>query len=421
VTAADDSIKQAIIVDDSTVSVASSLLLKLLHAEVDEVERMPDDRKSELMHHAEEAFRIAQRISKAWAVYSDRAIPSDARARADRMAAARYVRQILELECTTAMSEGDTLAAISSHVLSGQPGSDAIVQTAHNIWNACISLRVEPARVLPHQSLRAQLEFGFATAASPVHTHEIIMDGLLDNPGEFRSGPAMASGSLRRYRAPEDIQSSLLFAADSFMDAISENCEAEAANLSEVHLLISNASSAAMYLTDFLLTHPFKDGNGRTARALVCALLGQSGPGGIPFTVLPHDGRRSSLLSALETSRKERVASVGIAALTHMILLGMCDAVEAWCDCVQVVPVAKRVLVTSRSSELELSEKLLKHRGAFDIPPSASRDEIEGIASELFRAARSAAQGTRSVQCSTSISDVELRFEVILTPFGRSR
>ncbi len=184
----------------------------------------------------------------------------------------------------------------------------------------------------PAKCFRKQLTSAFATAELPSQVHEIVMSGLLPEPGTYRTGQAMAAGSSRRYRMPGEIQCALLFAADAFSMQLHKTTTAR--EMDDCSVLVSVAFAAANYFQDFLLTHPFSDGNGRTARTLMCALLGQSFCG-VPFTVLPFDGQRSTMITGLELSRKPIVSSVGLTSLTRMVLLGLCGALEAWVECVE--------------------------------------------------------------------------------------
>jgi fido (protein-threonine AMPylation protein) len=103
--------------------------------------------------------------------------------------------------------------------------------------------------------------------------HKKITDGLLPSPGEYRSGPVEIYGV--DFKPPE----AALVA--SFMDGLYSDIRTRGEGRSPVEFIAS-------IHTAFTMIHPFKDGNGRTARVIVAALLIEFG---LPQIVIRIDDR----------------------------------------------------------------------------------------------------------------------------------
>ncbi len=77
---------------------------------------MSSERVEEFHAHERECFELSKRVLAAWALYSSDEFSEEKRSFAHSNAAKCYVRQVLELECTTSMSEEDLAAAVSVNV-----------------------------------------------------------------------------------------------------------------------------------------------------------------------------------------------------------------------------------------------------------------------------------------------------------------
>lgn len=133
--------------------------------------------------------------------------------------------------------------------------------------------------------------------------HGVVMSNLLDNAGAFRKGNARPALSSFLYCLPEKIEGRLR----SLLDLVHKN----GAGLKERHekLLFS-----AFFLSEFLLIHPFSNGNGRVARLLMSMLLKDVTV--VPFTLSMSPHSRDVYLQCLE----ERLDGTPPRALSTFIL-----------------------------------------------------------------------------------------------------
>lgn len=92
--------------------------------------------------------------------------------------------------------------------------------------------------------------------------NEIIGKGLFDNCGEYREKSARLSGGSHFYVEPADIKDSMIELFEHTRAKIEQNLGS-----------VDYIQLAAMFFEKFLKIHPFSNGNGRTARILLSALL----------------------------------------------------------------------------------------------------------------------------------------------------
>jgi len=92
--------------------------------------------------------------------------------------------------------------------------------------------------------------------------HLKVADEVLDNAGEYREVEVAAAGSSVIYESPKKIRPRL----NALIEVINTHI-CKAVNLE------SAAALGGFFLSEFLLIHPFRDGNGRTSRLLLSHLL----------------------------------------------------------------------------------------------------------------------------------------------------
>lgn len=121
-----------------------------------------------------------------------------------------------------------------------------------------------------------------------VHLNEVINENILFG-GAYRVNPAMLTGSNKVFPSPDEIESFL----DRFIDAYNALVDAGFTmnDVADLHIHFENI-------------HPFSDGNGRTGRLLINALLLSGNQ--IPIT-LPLDVR-NDYLKLLETNNTAQMA-----------------------------------------------------------------------------------------------------------------
>lgn len=90
-----------------------------------------------------------------------------------------------------------------------------------------------------------------------VQLHKQVMNGLSSTAGEFRTQGAAPASSLCQYAPPEDIVPRLKMLLEVVIPQIA-SCDDRNGGL----------RLCALFLSEFLLIHPFRNGNGRTARLL---------------------------------------------------------------------------------------------------------------------------------------------------------
>lgn len=142
----------------------------------------------------------------------------------------------------------------------------------------------------------AMIALGFRGDAPPALSvdivcmaHRLVMKGLLDAPGDFRTRHAAPVGYATTYTSPRLIARSLARLIESTNDAVRVCSSATDA-----------LRIAVVFLERFLFVHPFVNGNGRVARLLMHVLLHRFMP--VPFTVAP--GSRSEYLDALDDAHR---------------------------------------------------------------------------------------------------------------------
>lgn len=159
-----------------------------------------------------------------------------------------------------------------------------------NLRTAIVELELGSRKKLPELSMELTRR-----------VHRIVMDTLLDTPGEFRTRHAAPAGYSTTYAPPSMISKGLSRLIDSVNGAM-RNC------LSATDAL----RIAVVFLERFLLIHPFVNGNGRVARLLMYVLLHPFMP--VPFTI-PHDAR-SEYLDALDDAHNH----MNYDRLLHLVL-----------------------------------------------------------------------------------------------------
>ena len=115
--------------------------------------------------------------------------------------------------------------------------------------------------------------------------HSIIGKDIITDVGVFRSRKVGASASRVMYAIPSTIESRL----NTLFDFIKKQMDM-------CHDLKESLKIATLFFSEFLFIHPFIDGNGRTARLLLNALL--FGKVIIPFT--PNSNSREEYICVLE-------------------------------------------------------------------------------------------------------------------------
>lgn len=105
--------------------------------------------------------------------------------------------------------------------------------------------------------------------------HRSVMDGLLDNAGEYRTKHCKPAQGIGEYLFPEKVPARLVVLL-GFVEK-----QRSGLNLKTTFLL------ASLFLSEFLMIHPFTNGNGRTARLLFSLLLEEVMP--VPFSFRHRD------------------------------------------------------------------------------------------------------------------------------------
>lgn len=116
--------------------------------------------------------------------------------------------------------------------------------------------------------------------------HAILMEGVNDDAGRYRDTPNIIKGS--RHSTPD------AFLVQQMMTDLSDYLSAVTRNGAELPDSPVFAAAAAHAL--FVQIHPFTDGNGRTARALMNLVLRRNG---YPPSIIPEDVR-GRYIDALE-------------------------------------------------------------------------------------------------------------------------
>lgn len=117
------------------------------------------------------------------------------------------------------------------------------------------------------------------------HVHRIVMEGLLEDAGTFRTTQVGARGSAVHYARPSCI-------AERLAELLAFVAEASTTSTTIEHRL----RLGAVFYSEFLLIHPFLNGNGRTARILLLHVLQPM----IPFPFTLTSSTRDEYLEALE-------------------------------------------------------------------------------------------------------------------------
>lgn len=99
--------------------------------------------------------------------------------------------------------------------------------------------------------------------------HKLVMNDLVEAPGEFRTTWAGPSQEQWVYLAPQKIEEKLVVLCKYVCVEIGK----EDQSVSNQDTLIGRIKIVATFLTEFLQIHPFRNGNGRVARLLISWLM----------------------------------------------------------------------------------------------------------------------------------------------------
>lgn len=163
----------------------------------------------------------------------------------------------------------------------------------------CKKLNLEPKRTYKKMTnlLAAIRDYGGITeqAISPnliMAINQTLMNGLMENAGIYRTKDAKPSGSHFLYCRSEQIERRLTVLVEFFQKEVSS-----LANGLELILL------ATLFFSEFLMIHPFSNGNGRTARILLSLLLRTISV--VPFSLSLSSGRKVYLDCLTERMNEE--------------------------------------------------------------------------------------------------------------------
>ena len=116
------------------------------------------------------------------------------------------------------------------------------------------------------------------------------MDGILANAGEYRTKGARPAGSIFEYIQP-----------DAIPQEVEKICRQRGCQLKRSKSTLERIKIAANLLSGFLHTHPFSNGNGRTARVILNAILLIDFS--IPVSLFRTKGSSEIYLACLEEAR----------------------------------------------------------------------------------------------------------------------
>lgn len=136
-------------------------------------------------------------------------------------------------------------------------------------------------------------ETGMITVQQICDIHRILMDGLLDNAGEIRKTTTYTirpDGEKYYYTPPEIVEDRLYTVVDHHNKHMQE---IHNLNLSRKEKLAMTVKAAAWLLLNFVDTHPFSDGNGRTSRLLAGYTIMMANP----FPVQPYHNNKETCRS----------------------------------------------------------------------------------------------------------------------------
>ena len=136
-------------------------------------------------------------------------------------------------------------------------------------------------------------ETGMITVQQICDIHKVLMDGLLDNAGEIRKTATYTirpDGEKYYYTPPEIVEDRLYTVVDHHNEHMEE---INNLNLSRKEKLAMTVKAAVWLLLNFVDTHPFSDGNGRTSRLLTGYTIMMANP----FPVQPYHNNKETCRS----------------------------------------------------------------------------------------------------------------------------
>lgn len=139
------------------------------------------------------------------------------------------------------------------------------------------------------------------------HVHSLLAeDNVIVNGGQYRTQLIRARGSSVNYCVPNLIEERLKTLLAFVQRKHAEAPVAAATITTEVDRLLYMLHVGTLPVSEFLLIHPFGNGNGRTARILLNAFLKSEVV--VPFSLYVHS--REQYIEALEAPERP-VSSVG--------------------------------------------------------------------------------------------------------------
>ena len=184
---------------------------------------------------------------------------------------ASYLREVWVTESVISMSYGNT-EEVAIQVVEGVIKKPDFVSDKQ--WQKLININdaLGYLKTLRDPSLISDFTFSVDLLKS---VHRIVGKNIIENAGEFRITEIGAAGTSVVY-CPHKLISKKIVELIYFVN----NAVVETSHMSDSDRLSRMIQIAALFFSDFLLIHPFSNGNGRTCRLLVNLLL-------FPVTIVP--------------------------------------------------------------------------------------------------------------------------------------
>lgn len=149
--------------------------------------------------------------------------------------------------------------------------------------------------------------------------HLKVTLNVLETSGEYRTVEVGAAGSSVKYESPQNIRPRLI----SLIEVVNE----QIANVLDFE---SAVALGGFFLSEFLLIHPFRDGNGRTSRLLLSHLLRHWTV--VPVSLYLHSNREyyiKAMQSRTGTALPLDVITYVAQCVEETILLHYCEQLDA--------------------------------------------------------------------------------------------